>query len=111
MTINLDMYQTLGLATVVLLFGAWMRKKIRVLEKFCIPAPVAGGLLYALIMYALYANKIIEFNYDETLKKAAKSYHSDSAAFNIYKNCLHSHSLNRAVIDVSSSHLPCFHIS
>lgn len=68
MVINLDMYQTLGLATVALLIGAWMKKKIRVLERFCIPAPVAGGLFYALLMYVLYANKIIEFNYDETLK-------------------------------------------
>ena len=68
MVVNLDMYQTLGIATIVLLIGAWMKKKVRVLDKFCIPAPVAGGLLYALIMYALYANKIIEFNYDETLK-------------------------------------------
>ena len=68
MVINLDMYQTLGLATVALLIGAWMKKKIRVLERFCIPDPVAGGLFYALLMYVLYANKIIEFNYDETLK-------------------------------------------
>ena len=68
MLIKLDMYQTLGLATVVLLIGAWMKKKIRVLEKFCIPAPVAGGLFYAILMYALYENNILEFEYDETLK-------------------------------------------
>ncbi len=66
--INLDMYQTLGIATVCLLFGAWLKKKVSFLDRFCIPAPVAGGLVYALVMYALYINKIIEFNYDETLK-------------------------------------------
>ncbi len=68
MVINLDMYQTLGLATFVLLAGAGLKKKVGFLEKFCIPAPVAGGLLYALLMYMLHSFGILEFNYDETLK-------------------------------------------
>ena len=68
MVVNLDMYQTLGLATLVLLLGIWMKKKLKLLDRFCVPAPVAGGLFYAILMYALYANHIIEFNYDETLK-------------------------------------------
>ena len=68
MVINLDMYQTLGLATFVLLAGAGLKKNVGFLEKFCIPAPVAGGLLYALLMYMLHSFGILEFNYDETLK-------------------------------------------
>ena len=66
MVINLDMYQTLGLATFVLLAGAGLKKNVGFLEKFCIPAPVAGGLLYALLMYMLHSFGILEFNYDET---------------------------------------------
>ena len=42
-----NMYQTLALAVVVLLLGKFLRKKIRFLEKFCIPAPVVGGLVFA----------------------------------------------------------------
>ena len=68
MVINLDMYQTLGLATFVLLAGAGLKKNVGFLEKFCIPAPVAGGLLYALLMYMIHSFGILEFNYDETLK-------------------------------------------
>lgn len=67
-TISLDMYQTLGLAVVVLLFGSWLKKKVKFLDKFCVPSPVVGGLIYAVIMLILHANKVIDFNYDETLK-------------------------------------------
>ena len=48
MGVSLNMYMTLAIAVIVLLIGAWLRKKIKLLDKFCIPAPVVGGLLYAL---------------------------------------------------------------
>ena len=47
MNIHLDMYQTLAVAVLVLMLGSFLRKKIHFLEKFCIPAPVIGGLLFA----------------------------------------------------------------
>ena len=68
MSHSFDMYQTLGIATVVLLFGTWLRNKVGILRKFCIPAPVVGGLLYALLMVVLYAAAGIEFEYDDTIK-------------------------------------------
>ena len=40
MIIELDMYQTLAIAVVVLMLGKFLRKKCSLLEKFCIPAPV-----------------------------------------------------------------------
>ena len=47
MEIHLNMYQTLAVAVLVLLFGNFLRHRIGFLEKFCIPAPVIGGLLFA----------------------------------------------------------------
>ena len=44
MEIRLDMYQTLALAVLVLMLGSFLRRRIHFLEKFCIPAPVVGGL-------------------------------------------------------------------
>ena len=44
MKIELDMYQTLALSVLVLLLGKFLRERVRVLEKFCIPAPVIGGV-------------------------------------------------------------------
>ena len=66
--LSLDMYQTLALAVLVLLIGDYLRKKIKVLEMFCIPAPVIGGLLFAILSCVLYATGIMEFSFDETLK-------------------------------------------
>lgn len=45
MEIHLNMYQTLAVAVLVLLFGSFLRH-IGFLEKFCIQAPVIGGLLF-----------------------------------------------------------------
>lgn len=68
MNLSLDMYQTLGIAVIVLLIGGWLRKKIRLLDRFCIPAPVIGGLLYALIMTLLHGIGVLDLEYDDTLK-------------------------------------------
>ena len=68
MSVDLNMYQTLGIAVLVLLFGAQLKKRVAILERFCIPSPVAGGLIYAIVMTVLYAMDLVEFSYDETLK-------------------------------------------
>lgn len=65
---NLDMYMTLTLAVAVLYLGAFLRKRVRFLEVFCIPAPVIGGLIFAILSCVLYVTGIAEFTFDETLK-------------------------------------------
>ena len=62
------MYQTLAVAVGVLFIGGFLKKKISILEKFCIPAPVIGGLIFAVVSCLLYVFGIVEFNFDETLK-------------------------------------------
>lgn len=68
MEILLNMYQTTALAVTMLYIGKILKAKINFLEKFCIPAPVVGGLLFAIISCLLYVSGIIEFKFDETLK-------------------------------------------
>ena len=46
MKIQLDMYQTIAVAVVVLMLGKFLKKRCSVLERFCIPAPVIGGVLF-----------------------------------------------------------------
>ena len=53
MEVTLNGYYTLILATLVLLLGRFLVKKIKFLEDFNIPEPVAGGLVAAAIVYAL----------------------------------------------------------
>ncbi|UXZ05679.1 sodium/glutamate symporter [Moraxella nasicaprae] len=55
MEIALNGYYTLILATLVLLLGKFLVKKIKFLEDFSIPEPVAGGLVAAAVIYALNA--------------------------------------------------------
>lgn len=65
---KLDAIQTLALAVVVLIVGEFLRKRIKVLEHFCIPAPVIGGILFSLITLLGYTNGIFKFQFDDTLK-------------------------------------------
>ncbi len=51
LTIHADEYLTLAMAAVLLLIGFSARKRIAVLEKYCIPAPVVGGFLFMLITW------------------------------------------------------------
>lgn len=66
--LSLDMYQTLALAVLVLFLGAFLKKRIKFLETFCIPSPVVGGLIFAILSCVLYAAGIVEIAFDETLK-------------------------------------------
>ena len=66
--LNIDMYQTLAAAVGVLFVGGFLKKRVRFLETFCIPAPVIGGIIFAVISCLLYVFGIVEFNFDETLK-------------------------------------------
>lgn len=66
--ITLDMYQTLGLAIILLLLGTWIKSKINVLQKYFIPAPVIGGLLFSLLMLVGHSMEIVTFNFDSNLR-------------------------------------------
>ena len=41
------MYQTITVAVLVLMLGKVLKKKFGILERFCIPAPVIGGVVFA----------------------------------------------------------------
>ena len=69
MDITLDMYQTVAVAVVVLMIGNFLKKKISFLQRFCIPSPVIGGLLFAIFTLILYATGIAIIDFDDTLKE------------------------------------------
>lgn len=68
LALNLDMIQFLAFATVILLIGQFLRKRISFLERFCIPAPVIGGFLFALIALVLRSTGILAFVFNNTLQ-------------------------------------------
>lgn len=67
-TISLDMLQSVGIAALALVIGMTMTRKIQFLQKFCIPSPVSGGLLFSLITLCLYVFLDIEVEFDATLQ-------------------------------------------
>lgn len=81
MEIKLDMYQTLAAAVIVLMLGAYLKQKIYLLEKFCIPAPVIGGLLFAITNCVCYAAGIAEFSFDDILKEVCMVFFFTSVGF------------------------------
>lgn len=68
MELKFDIFQTMALATVVFYLGLYLRKKIKVLAKYCIPAPVIGGLIFALITLILRISNIATITLDITLQ-------------------------------------------
>lgn len=81
MKIQLDMYQTLAVAVLVLLLGNYLKKKIYFLHKFCIPAPVIGGLIFAIMTCICYVTGIAEFSFDDTLREVCMVFFFTSVGF------------------------------
>ncbi|MEF9939348.1 MAG: sodium/glutamate symporter [Clostridium sp.] len=66
--IELDMYQATAVAAIVLLLGRLLVNKVAILRKYCIPAPVVGGFIYAIVHLAVRSAGIVEISADMTLK-------------------------------------------
>ena len=67
-TIAVDPYYPLIVAPLVLLVGRLMVDRIKFLQDFNIPEPVAGGLLAAVIIYILHASTGVSFAFDKGLQ-------------------------------------------
>ena len=77
----IDKYQTLAIAVLVLLLGSFLRKRIRFLERFCIPAPVIGGLLFAILTLILHTFGIVDFYFDDILREVCMVFFFTSVGF------------------------------
>lgn len=70
-TIHLDMVQSVALAIVSYYIGMWIKSHSSALQRFSIPAPVIGGLPFALVFSLLKIYGIADFTFDDTLQKVA----------------------------------------
>ena len=62
------MYQTAGVGVAALLLGMFFTRAIPLLKRFCIPAPVSGGLLISLLTLFAYSCLGVEVSFDGTIK-------------------------------------------
>ncbi|HSW28704.1 MAG TPA: sodium/glutamate symporter [Longimicrobiales bacterium] len=67
-TLHFDMIQTVALAAVVLFIGYAVRRRIGVLDRFNIPAPVVGGFLFATVALVLRQSGVLAFEFNTTLQ-------------------------------------------
>lgn len=67
-TLELGMIATLALALSLLFLGRFLRKKIYFLERFCIPAPVIGGLLFSILTLFLHQTNLFSIKMDTTFQ-------------------------------------------
>lgn len=81
MILKLDMVQSITLAVLVLLVGKFLVERISLLRKYCIPTPVVGGFLYAIIILFLKQGNILEIEMDITLQKLAMTVFFTSIGF------------------------------
>ena len=69
MEVHLDLYQTVAMAVVVYFIGSKLKSKINFFQKYCIPAPVVGGLLFALVTLVLNLTGTLTLITDDTMQK------------------------------------------
>lgn len=66
-TIELNMLQTAGIGALALMVGMVLTRKVAFLQKFCVPSPVSGGIIFSLLTLALYGWLDVEVSFDDTL--------------------------------------------
>ena len=66
--ISLNMFQTAAIAMMLFVLGRFLTNRVEFLRKCCIPAPVVGGLIFAIVHLCLYLGGIVEFTFDSNVK-------------------------------------------
>ncbi|WP_442486304.1 sodium/glutamate symporter [Fusobacterium necrophorum] len=62
--LELGMFETLSLAVLAIYFGEFLRKQFPVLKKYCLPASVVGGTVFAIISMGLYYANLYELSFE-----------------------------------------------
>ena len=81
MTVSLDMYMTAGAGMLALFLGIFFTRATPLLKRFCIPAPVSGGLVVSLLTLALHGLFGLDFQFDGTIKDIAMMLFFTSVGF------------------------------
>jgi len=67
-SIELDMIQTAAIGALALIAGMTLTRKVAFLQRFCVPSPVSGGIIFSLMTLILYNWFDVEVLYDGTLR-------------------------------------------
>lgn len=62
------MLQTAGLGALALVLGMYLTRRVKWLQRFCIPSPVSGGIVFSIVSLMLYKLWNVELVFDGMLK-------------------------------------------
>ncbi len=63
-SIKIGMFEMLAIVVLVVYLGQWIRNKLPILKKYCIPSAVVGGTLISIITCILYLSGIVQFEWE-----------------------------------------------
>ena len=67
--ISLNVYYTIAIAILVLMLGDFIKKRVYVLQKFCIPTPVVGGVLFAVLITVLNLSGVCKISLNSSFNE------------------------------------------
>lgn len=86
-TFTLDIYQTAGIAMLLFVLGRFLTERVEFLRKCCIPAPVVGGLIFALVHLGLYMSGVLALSFDENIKNFFMTLFFTSVGYTASSGC------------------------
>lgn len=66
--ISLNMYHAVALGAFLFWLGGVITSKISLLNRYCIPAPLVGGLLFSILNCILTVSGVATITFDGTLQ-------------------------------------------
>ncbi len=69
-TIKLDSAVTLAFAAALLLIGYFVKNKVKLLDKYCIPAPVIGGFIFMFVTWLGHLTGTFSFTFENIFQNA-----------------------------------------
>ena len=68
LTVELNMYHGVALGSFLFWLGGMITDKVSLLNRYCIPAPLVGGLCFSILNCILYSVGIASISFDATLQ-------------------------------------------
>lgn len=69
LTIHFGSLEALTIAALVYYFGAWVKRKVSVLQRLSVASPVVGGIIVAVTLSLLQGFDIARVTFDPTMQK------------------------------------------
>lgn len=69
MTIHMNIIQTTGFAVIIAIIGSLIQRRVSILRRLTIPAPVVGGVIFAIVHTILRMTGVLQFEFDQTLQE------------------------------------------